>query len=169
MERFGNEEEEEQEQEQEEEEEEEEFRRSTSRKDDNTYLPPPPLAPTSATTTTITTTTVGVLVPPLQAVSPADIASFTPLDLALRSHPEMAKEGASVLNARAIARLVDGIRHFQSIHLGLVRTLDVFKFFLLYIIYFGFFFLPSYTRAMSILYLSYYFTSPFPHRYHKYY
>lgn len=61
-----------------------------------------------------------VLIPPLQPVSPMDIASFTDLDLALRSHPEMAKEGASVLNARAIARLVDGLRNFQSIHLGLV-------------------------------------------------
>jgi hypothetical protein len=90
--------------------------------DDEEYLPKVSTSISSqCTVASSSALTQPVLIPPLQAVSPMDIASFADLDLALRSHPEMAKEGAGVLNARAIARLVDGIRTFQSIHLGLVR------------------------------------------------
>jgi len=59
-----------------------------------------------------------VLIPPLQANSPQEIASFDALDLALRSHPELAREGANILNPKALARLVEGIRSFQNVHLG---------------------------------------------------
>ena len=62
----------------------------------------------------------GKLVPPLQPNSPHDISSFIALDSALRSHPELAREGASILNAKALALLVNGIRKFQDIHLGKV-------------------------------------------------
>ncbi len=60
------------------------------------------------------------LVPPIQQFSPQEISRFTALDLALRSHPELAREGASLLNPRALAKLVHGIKTFQDTHLGRV-------------------------------------------------
>eukprot|EP00957_Ditylum_brightwellii_P124855 9517283-Ditylum_brightwellii.AAC.1 len=56
--------------------------------------------------------------PPLEPGSPEDIASFAALDLALRSHPELAREGVNVLNAKALSKLVEGIRLFQDTNLG---------------------------------------------------
>ena len=61
-----------------------------------------------------------ILVPPIQPFSPQEISKFTALDLALRSHPELAREGASLLNPRALAKLVHGIKGFQDTHLGRV-------------------------------------------------
>ena len=58
------------------------------------------------------------LTPPLNPYSPQEIASFQKLDLALRSHPELAREGATLLNPKALARLVQGIKFFQDTHLG---------------------------------------------------
>jgi hypothetical protein len=60
------------------------------------------------------------LIPPLQPFSPQEISKFTSLDLALRSHPQLAREGASLLNPRALAKLVHGIKTFQDTHLGRV-------------------------------------------------
>jgi len=58
------------------------------------------------------------LIPPLNPYSPQEIASFDKIDLALRSHPELAREGATLLNPKALARLVQGIKFFQDVHLG---------------------------------------------------
>ena len=60
--------------------------------------------------------------PPLQPNSPQEIATFQSLDLALRSRPELAREGATILNPKALSRLVEGIRYFQDTHLGRVRV-----------------------------------------------
>jgi hypothetical protein len=62
------------------------------------------------------------IIPPIQPFSPQEISKFTALDLALRSHPELAREGASLLNPRALAKLVHGIKGFQDVHLGRVCT-----------------------------------------------
>ena len=58
--------------------------------------------------------------PPLDPCGPDDVGSFAALDLALRSHPELSREGAAVLNPLALAKVVDGIRTFQDEHLGRV-------------------------------------------------
>ena len=63
------------------------------------------------------------LIPPIQPFSPQEISTFTALDLALRSHPELAREGASLgLNPRALAKLVHGMKMFQDAHLGRVSS-----------------------------------------------
>ncbi len=60
-------------------------------------------------------------IPPIQPFSPQEISKFTALDLSLRSHPELAREGASLgLNPRALAKLVHGMKGFQDAHLGRV-------------------------------------------------
>lgn len=63
-------------------------------------------------------TSTSPLIPPLNPYSPQEIASFDKIDLALRSHPELAREGATLLNPKALARLVQGIKFFQDVHLG---------------------------------------------------
>ena len=63
------------------------------------------------------------LIPPIQPFSPQEIYKFTALDLALRSHPELAREGASLLNPRALAKLVHGIKSFQDNRLGRVSSI----------------------------------------------
>ena len=68
------------------------------------------------------TKTVQPLTPPFNPYSPQEIAAFQKLDLALRSHPELAREGATLLNPKALARLVQGIKFFQDTHLGLHPT-----------------------------------------------
>ena len=58
--------------------------------------------------------------PPIDPGGPADAVSFTALDMALRSHPELARESSSTLNPTALAKLVEGIRRFVREHLGKV-------------------------------------------------
>jgi len=62
------------------------------------------------------------LIPPLNPYSPQEIQKFTPLDLALRSLPEFAREGATILNPKALARLVQGLKGFQDAHLGRLES-----------------------------------------------
>jgi SWI/SNF related-matrix-associated actin-dependent regulator of chromatin subfamily C len=69
----------------------------------------------------------GHLTPPLNPYSPQEIAAFQKLDLALRSHPELAREGATLLNPKALARLIQGIKFFQDTHLGRQPTSKYYK------------------------------------------
>jgi hypothetical protein len=62
-----------------------------------------------------------LLISPLNPYSPQEIANYSALDLALRSHTEFVKNvGSSMgtLNPNAISKLVQGIQFFQNLYLG---------------------------------------------------